>query len=624
MNEYTHIPRRNEPEGGEALGDHVTVNAPNVFVDPEALYYSGKSTTGSYLDNLGLLDRTYGTSLRDNAERHLKNSRDYSGLPVAQWFESLSRTIWNTNGMWSMFSLSQKDGQIPIQKTCNNHLWTHNKEGDLNHITSDDITPLFPEGRSQEWPNIILTSNHARAWRGDDLTQLMQGIERMASDGWGKPLAAHPIVKGQSLSDVKGKNAVVLACHTEQDIYMNGAQLIRRRIALMEDKARQDPANRTLENISPAAVRLAKLILKTMMSRESINGVDLDREKQENTPAHFKKPFVADDERYQNFDFVLRSDASRIAQHLKLVGYSRGANTVTDALRFFYQECKALGPRLKTRDLNGNLRAVNDGDIQGIISNIGLLSLAPGEVPLTKAERETVGIRRTTIYNTHDLTAGHLINPDAADYDRWSDKLICIEGTRDDAGHNIVEALGDSKREGYLMKPENAQKSQAFADAQDEIKAFFASNFGKHAITELCLYHNAEAKSPRNEFYLQFAPGISRADSNKLEAELLDELRAHGFPSARAYSDLTHRRRVQIILDEQLSPTQPLPSIHDNALAIENCKKALAALNVREHGALFVTGSALRYLDEEMAKATPKSLVSEAEGASRPVASLAK
>ncbi len=594
---------RNTPEGGiNAPDERVSADAPRVMIDPEKLYYSGKMGMDNYLAMLGNIS----SKLRENAEHHLKNSKDYSGLEIAEWFESLSNNIWSGNSLWSLFGLSQSGDKIPIQSEFNNNLCTNNGDGDLNRIESKDVATLFKKGSEADWPNLILTSNHARAWRSEDLSQLMQGIERAASDGWGASLNSEILTQHTERVKTKGKNISVLACHTERDIYMNGAQLIRRRHNLLNDRSIDNPAQRTLENISPAAVRLAKLMLKSMMEPQDAHKVDLDREVSEDSPVSFKTPFVAQDSLYAGSDFTLRVDAARIAQHFKLVGYSRGANTVTDAVRFLYQECATFGDRLKITQKDGSVKAANANDIRTIISNIGILSLAPGEVPLTKAERD-IGIRRITIYNEHDLTAGHLINPDAKDYDPWSDKLIRIKGTREDAGHNIVSALGDATKAGYIMDPANAKNDPEYQSAQDEVKAFFASNFGKHAINELCVFHNAERK--QNEFYIQFAPGISRSDEEVLEKEMLGTLRSNGFPKARAYSDLTHRRRMQVILGNE-------GDIETNVQALTNCKKSLEVLSEKENGALFIVRSALTYLDECIQKATPQTDIT---GASRSV-----
>ena len=598
---------RNTPEGGiEAPRNDVSAGAPSVMVNPEMLYYNGKTQTDTFLAALGVIS----PSMRRQAEDKLKNTRDYSSISIAELFESMSDQIWMANDFWGgkfanrLFGLPKNATRIPIQDTFNNRLWSYNDSGTLNHITSAEIVPLFRKGNEANWPNLILTSNHARAWRSEDLSQLMQGIERLASDGWNAPLDSCRITRESASAQTAGKNLIILACHTERDIFGNGAQLIRRRIDLSSDPNKEVPAKRTLANLSPAAVRLAKLMMKSMLEPSSAPYVDLDRAGSEADPIDWNAPFIANDPLATAHRFTLRTDAARIAQHIKLVGYSRGANTVTDALRFFYQECAALGERLVMTQPDGSVKTVTDVDIKTIISNMGILSLAPGEVPLSHAEKHVLGMRRTTIYNEHDLTAGHLINPDASEYNIWSDRLIRINGTRDDAGHNIVEALGDATRPGYIMDKQRAISDPQYQTAQDEIRAFFASNFHKRAITELCFSHEPTTRS--NELYVQFAPGVGSADQRTLESELLGALHNQGFPHARAFSDLSHRRRVQIILDDNATP------IEHNAAAIDQCKHALMELQAREGGTLFITQHALQYLDETARKAPPGVIVAQA------------
>lgn len=586
---------RNIQEGGyPSQPTDANADAPRLWLDPEMLYYSGKISTDHYLGYLAFFP-----ALRAEAVRLLQDTRNASTEAVADWFDKLSDFVWRTEAAMSLFSLKDDDKRIDIQRDFNNRMLTYNDNGNLNHIRSDHLLPLFGPGHEADWPNLILTSNHARAWRGSDLSQLMQGIECMVGDAWGVPLDSFRLTQDSRPKDAAARNIIVLASHTERDIFKNGSSLIRRRLALENDPNAEDPANRTLDHISPAAMRLGKLMLKLMADPSSARYVDLDRANTEDYPENQGKPFIADDPHVAERPIVLRADAARIAQHLKLVGYSKSANTVADALRFFYQECARLGPRL---EIDG--KPASAADIRTIISNMPILSINPGEVPLTKAEKEILGMHRTTILNDNDLTAGHLVKPDRSRYDPWQDKLIVIKGSHHDAGHNLVSALGKPGLPGYIMDQANAADPD-YQRAQDEVKAYFASNLGKHALNTICFSHDSKTRD--NELYLQFNPGISRVDSSKLEAELLEALHAYGFPKARAFSDLTHRRRMQIILDENTDPIERRPQ------AIESCKRAFAALEAREGGSLFITHDVARYLDETYARAIPDAQVNGAQ-----------
>lgn len=602
---------RNFPEGGvDAPGNGITAQAPRLLLNPEDLYFNSKMGTDAYLHMLGL----FSPDMYRKAVDRLQNTRDYSSRKIAGLFDELSDYLWTTNRALSLFGLSDGETSIEIQLKCNHRLWTHNADETLNRITSDMIVPLFREGREDTWPNLLLTSNHARAWRSKDLVELMDGAERIAADGHGRLLDTCRLTRETPPHEAYGKTITVLACHAERDIFHNGAQLIRRRLNLLEDPNRDIPALRTHENMSPAAVRLAKLMLKCMVEPPFAHHIDLDRcieldEKgnyRESYPKKWENPYVADEAALQDARIIMRADATHIAQHIKLVAYSRGANTATDALRFFYQECAALGDRLLLRQNDGRLinAASNEGarQIAAIINNVGLLSMAPGEVPLTKAEKEQVGMRRVTLLNTHDLTAGHLINPDKAEYDPWADKLICINGTREDAGHNLVSALGNAHKAGYIMDPARAADDPNYQQAQDEVKAFYASNFGKIAITEMAFARDEGNKS--NELHIQCAPGVSRSGKEQVETLLRDKLREHGFPDAVVYSDLKHRRRIHIILEENAPP------IAQNPDAVARCHEALHALQNEEGARFFITRDALESLSAMETK-SPRFLVSD-------------
>lgn len=422
------------------------------------------------------------TILLHQAEETIKNTTELSTRSVAKMMRDISYACWQDSG--------GHDISVPIQKKFNNYLISHAKDGTLNIIKSDQLTPLFKQGDEAKWPHLILTSNHARASETKDLHELMRGICRIASDAWGKTLDICQLTTKTKPEEAATKNIVIMACHTEKDNLLNGANLIDRRLDLEEDSNIECPKDRTLSHISPAAVRLAKLMLKLMVETESQANIDLVRSKADNDHPLNARPFVVDDLQDKGYYFqpiILRADAKKIAGHIKLIGYSKGANTVTDALRFFYQECAHLGAQLKVRDDKGELRAANDNDIKNIISGIALLNIAPGEVPLTKAEKEVLGINRTTILNTHDFTAGHLVNPNSDDYNNSQDRLIKITGTKTESGHSVTDALGDDNKRGYIMDLDNGRIDSArtkaakenaknYQEAQKEIRNFFSSN----------------------------------------------------------------------------------------------------------------------------------------------------
>ncbi len=511
----------------------------------------------------GFLD-TLNSTERSKAEHALTNTTEAATREVAGWFRRISDHIWRANELTNLFFLQPPPKTIAIQKEFNNKLVTLDPQqnGNLYTVTSDDFAPLFAPGQMEDWPNLLLTSNHARAWQSEDLTDLIKGITQIAGDA-GKSLGSNDLQlhslrhtngnAGGSQKKLGGKTIVALACHTERDVFQNGAELIDRRLELQEDNAgNADPAQRTLKHMSPAAMRLAKLMLKLMVEPQAghPNLIDLDRAEPDKgvSPARFSHdPRVA---AAHTHSVTLRADATSIAQHIKLAGYSKGANTVTDALRFFYVECAALmrEGRLQVRTPEGE-RAVGDDDIKNIIQNIGLLSISPGEVPLTDAEKYKVGISRVTIHNSHDLTAGHLVNPNAKDYNEWYDRLITIEGTTAEFGHGIKPALGADGNTGFIMSAEKSREP-AFLAAQDALRAYFASNHQVNAVSTICVSPEPRAEGGMdNVLLVQFAPGVTRADTQDIERVFLTAIQKNGFPNATVESDLDNRRRLRIVLD---------------------------------------------------------------------------
>ncbi len=480
----------NLPEGGfPQMEVGASADAPFLMLDPEQLYYHGKAYQDVWLRALAWLD----SGLHGYVKLRLQETKNLSTREIADIFMRISDAVWahnDTFGLWHrLWGLGASYEKIPIQEKFNNRLCVPNADGKtLDYVKSDDIVPLFASKNPADWPRVFYTSNHARAWRSTDLTELTSGIERLGQDATGKPLDIYRFThKPPMPNDAAGKTIVLLACSTERDMYRNGARLIHRRLDLLEDPNAQNPAKRTRENISPAALRLAKLLIKTMAEPRSQRLINLDCANIDMDPELKKHPFIADhlvrmsgeDIRFEeNNPVILRADAAAIADRFRGIGFSLGCNTVTDTVRFFKQECAALGTQLKISCPDGSYRTATEADIRAIISHLELLNLAPGEVPLTQAERE-FGMQRASILNTQDMTAGHLVNPNTAQYDRRQDRLIKIEGAKEHSGHSIVHMLGKAGPNGhwgFLMDPANADRPH-YEEAQAAVRRFFSEKY---------------------------------------------------------------------------------------------------------------------------------------------------
>ena len=592
------------PEGGIGDANHTsrTARAPRVTANPQDMFRMARSGLDSWL---GLLPN----GLAEIVRTDLTNRTDMSTRSVAQQFRDISALVWAHNAWSSVWGMADSANEIPIQREFNNKLWTYDGKGGFNHIISDDVVRLFPQGEPEKWPNIVFTSNHARAWHSGDLAELMEGQEALASDAFGKPLDIHRLEhlpSGAPVPDVAGKTIMLMAVHTEKDMFLNGANLIDRRLDLEEDPNKDSPEKRSVAHMSPAAMRLAKLMFKTMAEPASAPLIDLDRAQ----PRFMDQPYIADDVmRRGNEDvnypehhpIIMRADAAAIAQHFKGEGFSKGCSTVTDALRFMWLEYAKLGSHIKLRGNDGSLRDMTDNDMANIISNIALLTISPGEVPLTDAEKYKVGITRTTIHNIHDLTAGHLVNPDIEDYDPWSDRLIQVKGGYEEMGHSVVGSLGKYRQKGALMDPEMAKRDPNYLHAQDAIRAFYASCYHEQAITTLCVSHSAALK--RNELYVQFAPGISRADEQAMKADLRSSFNVIGFAKAKVESDFMNRRRARIVLDNNTN----LNIEHDVEI-LRRCKTGLKRFEETHAGHVLIDREAYDYLDG-LAKAAAKPVL---------------
>lgn len=579
--------------------------APSMLIDPQRVYDSMRAYSDAYM---AVMPPSLSQPLKDA----LTHTEAASTHEVAALFRRVSGWLWQQHEwaqLFTSFGFHTAEKQIPIQKEYNNKLVVLNGANEPRTVTSDDFTLHFEAGKETEWPNLVLTANHARAWQGDDLVEMLDGVKKLSGDaavGFEiNEFPTHTLVSGEH-TKAPGKTIFALACYTEKDVFLNGAELIDRRIALHNDeKGNADPAQRSIKHMSPAAMRLAKLILKLMVEPNPDHAklVDLDRSEPDGAIgeiARFSKdPRVVAD---HHLPLTLRADAAKIAQHIKLIGYSKGANTVTDALRFLYLEFAGLKEqdRLKIRE-NGQERPVTPKDLEYIMNNIGLLSLAPGEVPLTAAEKK-IGIKRTTILNTNDLTAGHLVNPDEKDYDRWYDRLIKVEGTEVGSGHSITEALGSARhgKVGFIMKASN---DPHFIAAQDEVRSFVASNIGVNAATTVCL----SPEGADNILLVQFAPGVTRAEERKLMQEFKSSLQVNGFPKlldADIESDLAGRRRLRIVLDHD-AIHRPIVSNEDkfgpingcNHTKVKNVKAALEAVNHKQGNGLYLIHDVAHYMD---------------------------
>jgi hypothetical protein len=320
----------------------------------------------------------------------------------------------------------------------NKQFLNESADGSVHAVTPEAIRDLFVR-EAKDFPRIIITTSHARAESLEDMKCITHGIEAMArdaSDGTPLPLASmadHP---------KPGQTVILFACDTERTMGLNAAKLIDRHTKL-KYLARTGEKD-TFEHISPAAKRIAKVILQCMAENpEDVTRNDPDDPDNIASLSEIGKTIR------------LRPQAARIAQHIQLIGYSKGGNVVSDAMRYLVTE-------MLSKDENGNdlviVRRDNDhllpvtklyGErgVKSIVRNIGCMALAAREEAMSDEMLEN-GIHRVSANNRNDRVAF-----DNHYEDRPKDENYSVVGVTAGFGHGPEEAMGTREgASGYFMK----------------------------------------------------------------------------------------------------------------------------------------------------------------------------
>lgn len=347
--------------------------------------------------------------------------------------------------MWKAGEASpEKDALV----AKNNHLYTHNRDGSLNRIRSTDILPNFEKGKN--WPQLILTANHAMSAESNDLSGIMKSITALVGHAI-EPrleLQAHP-----NKFSAEGKTIMPAALHTEDNAMKNGAALLYRYNYLRENQSlaariRIPPypagceisaKEWALQAPSPAAFRLAKLMLKLMV--ENPDAIDVDQGcTVEELVEKGKRPAAP---------LVLRDDAADIAAHISLIGYSKAANTVNDAVRILAYELTSRAPDntpLFSQRVEEGLKPIaTPHDARFIISQLATIGIGGGEVPLTPEENAFgMANHRLRVNSKHDWKSLHFLyaEKNKTDYVSHNDRPYIVNGSSHHMGHDPVDALG--------------------------------------------------------------------------------------------------------------------------------------------------------------------------------------
>lgn len=382
-----------------------------------------------------------------------------------KWLGSRAAARW----MWDK---GDPKGQPDPIVTYNDRLYTHNRDGSLNRIKSGDIARHFTPGREADWPQLVLTTNHADTRTSEQVSEIMKGVSSLVRHALPKgrfELERHP----EKARTVRGKTIVVAALHAEDTASRNGADLMYRNIHLREhtslaerisihsgpgDKA--DAVEQAHRGPSPAAIRLAKLMLKLMV--ESSETIETASGKPMVDERRTYRDMLADGEAIAH-PIVLRADAEAVARHMTLLGYSKAANTINDAVRYLAYELSSTTPQgqplFARRQADGAVKPIAGvADIHPIIRKLGIIGINGPGVKLTDEEK-MLGMYRLRFRNQFDRVAEHFdITTGTTQTVDEHDIVHTLKGTREGLGHLPRAALGFEEARGYIHDDPQAMK----------------------------------------------------------------------------------------------------------------------------------------------------------------------
>ena len=309
--------------------------------------------------------------------------------------------------------------------------------GNIVPVSPEEILKLMKGGNEvmdepQQMPRIIFTSSHARGETKRDITGITHGIRRMVSEATdNKVQFGYCDASGRFGPDIANKTIVLYRCDVRENSWLNAASLLRRMHELDGVKAGAPDA---YGQASPGARAIERMMLAAMV-------VDPQRILEaENKPL---QEIFADGSK-----IVLRTDAARVAQHFMQMGYSKGGNVVSDALRMLVDDLTAKtkeGPLFYVQG-DGNLRGIDPFEVRSLMRQITTWAMASLEHELSP-EIMRAGARRVAFNSTSDRISEHRNYASKSDDERW-----CIDGVKRDWGHNPEDALGTQEKPGYAMK----------------------------------------------------------------------------------------------------------------------------------------------------------------------------
>lgn len=427
----------------------------------------------------------------------------FSQWPTGHLYRELVKqdAILDRMEVWA--ALLPGEGQLYGEK-YNYKFLTENEQGAIVEITPDEIIAQFQASPLNHWQKpadferIVLTSSHARGENEEDIRHITHGIDRLARDSW---------------SDAKDatyqKPKIIFACDTEKNAFLNGIRLQRRLNEIDRSMKTGEPDQ--FHEISDGAKRMAKLILACMCENYYEND---ERLFSVDDPRPLAEIFADNKERIR-----LTHDAGRVAQHFQLMGYSKGGNVVSDAMRYLEHELRAVDK--SGRDIietpTGEIEHVGintfgSAVIRNLLRNIDTASIAAKELPLTEAQKKS-GIQRVSFNNKYDDLTKHDDFPSS-----WHDEKYMIEGVREHQGHAPEDAMGNDDKSGYILNDPIINR---------RLREFFAPHYGKAAVAHL--HFRTNLQGPREPgLVLETAAGTPDSMFETYKPAIIEALETAG------------------------------------------------------------------------------------------------
>ncbi|MFZ4540303.1 MAG: hypothetical protein ACOYNL_00655 [Rickettsiales bacterium] len=383
--------------------------------------------------------------------------------------------------------------------------------GEIVAVDVDNIVKLFdrnakPAANGKRFPHIIITSSHAQGETLHDVRSITHGIEALARDSEGRALPHGYVDK-----EIKpGQTLTLYACDVEETPWQNGAALLKR-ILELKKIAKTGKPEREFREISPGAKRIAKLMLKCMV--EDPSTIDVDSPDSIATLAKKREKPI-----------TLREDAVEVAHHFQLIGYSKGGNVVSDAVRYLISELTAKhrvnGKQTdifqlheQSPNMNGDGRRMGEHNVRNIVRSIAIMALAAVEVGMSDHDIRH-GARRDAFNNEDDQISAHQNYESNPPYDRrW-----LIKGTREHLGHAPHQMMGSR----HPMTPGETIVGYAHDDPRvaRRLKEFYATNYGKSAISQVVFGEGAK----NGEVIIEAATGTNNRQVMNYAEKIKEEV----------------------------------------------------------------------------------------------------